>query len=191
MEKNFPDLFSDKLPEIIYLDTSFMISVLFRNQTYHIQSLKFIERLQEEQPIIIFSELIKPEVWCATVSICIRNDFGRSVRIQKVLRDNPLVIRRYHKITKKVYDDFLELCKGFTHWAFIPVDENILKKALELMGRFSLGSYDAIHIATMLAWNVGDIACFDQGIENLPYFDKRIRIWTVDGYKRFKARFKI
>ena len=58
------------------------------------------------------------------------------------------------------------------------------------MPKYRLGSYDALHIATMEDWGIKNLAVFDQGIEDLPRYRAETNIWTVNGWERYKKRHK-
>ena len=190
MKNSFCELLDSSLPEVIYWDTSFVINVLFKNQPYHKESVEFIKRLESTQPVVAVSEFIRPELWCATISVCIRNAYGKGTKPHDKIKLNPFLVRHYHHFAPKIYKDFLDLLQRFTHRLIIPLDSNVLDLSLQMMGKFSLGSYDAIHMATMIDWKIKDIVCFDWGMENTPYLHKAFNIWTVDGYKRFQGRMK-
>lgn len=182
----FREFNDSNLPDIIYFDTSFVIETLIKGQRYHQQCKDFIKRLSEKQPIIIFSDLLKPELWCGAISVCIRNYYKGDVDIRQKINERPKLIKHYHNKAVRIQKDFFDLLQRFKNWASVEIKENILNKALSLMKEYSLPSYDAIHIATMEEWDITDIAVFDQHIENIP----SIKIWSVNGVERYIKREK-
>jgi len=177
--------FSDtNLPEIIYFDTSFILEVLIKGQRYHQECKDFIRRLEEKQPIIVFSDLLKPELWCGTISVCIRNSFKGDVNVREMINRRPKLVKGYYNKIIRIQKDFSDLLQRFKDWTSIPINDKILDKAQHLMLKYCLGSYDAIHIATMEEWEIKDIAVFDQHIENIP----NIKIWSVDAVSRYIKR---
>lgn len=171
-------------PEIIYFDTSFVLETLVKGQCYHEQCKNFIKRLETKQPIVIFSELLKAELWCGTIAICVRNRFGQDVNVRQVIDQHPKLIRHYDSKAVRIQKDFVALLQRFKDWTSIELSEEISIRAHLLMPKYCLGSYDAIHIATMEEWGIKDIAVFDKHIENIP----NIRIWSVDAVSRYINR---
>lgn len=182
----FREFNDSNLPDIIYFDTSFAIEILIKGQKYHQQCKDFIKRLSEKQSIIIFSDLLRPELWCGAISVCIRDYYKGDVGISRKIKEHPKLVRHFHAKAVRIEKDFFDLLQRFKNWASVEIKENILNKALSLMKEYSLPSYDAIHIATMEKWDITDIAVFDQHIENIP----SIKIWSVDAAERYIKREK-
>lgn len=182
----FREFNDTNLPEIIYFDTSFVIETLIKGQRYQQQCKNFIEQLRQKQPVVIFSELLKAELWCGTISVCIRNMYGENVNARDTINQHPKLIKHFDSKVVRIQKDFIALLQRFKDWTSIELTEKISNRAHLLMPKYCLGSYDAIHIATMEEWGIKDIAVFDQHIENIP----NIRIWSVDAVSRYLNRKK-
>ena len=180
----FREFNDTNLPEIIYFDTSFVVETLIKGQKYHQLCKDFILRLEKKQPVIIFSELLIPELWCGGISVCVRNYFKGDVNVREMINRHPKLIKGYFDKVLKMEKDFSGVLQRFKDWTSIQINEKILSRAKDLMPRYCLGSYDAIHIATMEEWGIKDIAVFDQHIENIP----NIKIWSVDAVSRYINR---
>ena len=173
------------LPEIIYFDTSFVIKVLIDEQRHFIQCREFIELLKKKQPIIVFSNLLRMELWHTRLIIVFQNlEKERHINFANCLKKYPNAPRRFYSEISGVNKLFNELLQNFKNWAEIPVEDKIINLALELIHKYNLDSYDAVHIATMLNWGIKDIVVFDQHIEDIT----DLNIWTNSGLKRYRKR---
>ena len=173
------------LPEIIYFDTSFVIKVLIDGQSHFIQCREFIELLKKKQPIVVFSNLLRMELWHTRLIIVFQNlEKERHINFANCLKKYPNAPREFYSEISGVNKLFNELLQNFKNWAEIPVEDKIINLALELIHKYNLDSYDAVHIATMLNWGIKDIVVFDQHIEDIT----DLNIWTNSGLKRYKKR---
>jgi len=173
------------LPEIIYFDTSFVIKVLIDGQSHFIQCREFIELLKKKQPIVVFSNLLRMELWHTRLIIVFQNlEKERHINFANCLKKYPNAPREFYSEISGVNKLFNELLQNFKNWAEIPVEDKIINLALELIHKYNLDSYDAVHIATMLNWGIKDIVVFDQHIEDIT----DLNIWTNSGLKRYRKR---
>jgi len=177
-----------KLADVFYIDTSFIASALINGQYCHNEALGFIESLAKAQPVIVFSEILKAELRCAVLTTCLRNEFGKDVKIMTKLRDDPELIKKHYPEVEKQEKNFFGILQRFTNWLSIPMDEKTTAKAAPLMQQCRLGSYDAIHVATMDEWKIKDIIVFDSALEDLPMYRANSYVWTVNGWNRYKIR---
>lgn len=191
-DKSFFKSFTDTpIPPILYVDTSFIVEALIEGQKYHKESLNFIEALAKDpknQPILIFSDLLKIELRCAIIANCIRNKYGRKVNIHKILYLHPDLMTEYYLVVEEAAKQLEGVLGRFINWASIPISDVIIKKSGELMPRYRLGSYDAIHVATMEGWDIKDIVAYDWGIEDLPKYKADCKIWTCHGWAGYNDR---
>jgi predicted nucleic acid-binding protein len=174
----------EKFP-IIGFDTSFVVKTLVEGLDYHEECMDFIEALRNAapQPIIVFSELLRAELWHANLLVEISRIFKTDAP-SEILKTHPRLPRNYYEKTLEIDKNFYALLGGFTYWQSIPISNEITSAAIKLTEKYNLLSYDAVHIATM----------FKNGIEkvlNIVAFDKHIEdiqdlvIWTVDGRERY------
>lgn len=177
----FRNLKADQLPPILYFDSSFIVNALVAGEFFHAECFDFIDRLAklspEEQPVIVFSELLKTELRCAIISICIRKRFGKETKTLDRIRANPELLKEFNPSAEHAEKCLLGIMRRFTHWSCMPINEKINDKASKLMGSYRLGSYDAIHVATMEVWGIKDIVAFDWGIDELPKYMSCF-VWT-------------
>ncbi|MEW6040917.1 MAG: type II toxin-antitoxin system VapC family toxin [Elusimicrobiota bacterium] len=187
----FKDFQDKNIPESIYFDTSFVVNVMVKESPYYLQCKEFISKLLNKQSIIIFSSILLPELWCAVVSICIRNQYEEKVKVREAIHKKPKLIRHYFSKAEKIEKDFRKVLTQFENWIMVPVNEKIISKANLIMPKYCLPSMDAIHIATAEEWAVRDIVAIDRDLEDLPLYETKYNIWTVNGWDRFKKRHQI
>ena len=154
---------------------------------YHNECVQFIQDLKTFQPIIIFSELLREELWCANLLVELRNLHKIRININDLMKKYPTIPRNFYHKTVNINKKFDELLGNFSYWQSIPVDHRISKEALGLINKYNLLGADAIHIATMFHNEiepVKHIAVFDSHVENI----KDITVWTVDGVNRYMKK---
>jgi len=175
-EENFP---------IISFDTSFVLKTLVDGLDYHKECVQFIEDLKTFQPIIIYSETLREELWCANLIREIKDVYKiQHLNIRNFLKIYPATPRAYHPKTVDINKKFDELLGNFKYRESIPLTSKITSEALNLVHKYNLLGADAIHVATMLHngfAEVKHIAAFDNDIEDI----KDLTVWTVGGKKRF------
>ncbi|MDD5427975.1 MAG: PIN domain-containing protein [Candidatus Omnitrophica bacterium] len=186
--------FSDRpIPPILYVDTSFIVDALVDGQLFHKESMGFIDEMAKDvdkQPILIFSDILKIELKCAVTSICIRNDYGKNISINRVLKLHPDLIQKYYPTVELAEKQFMDVLQRFKNWTSMPIDEEIINRAGSVMPKYRLGSSDAIHVATMEKWDIKDILTYDWGIEDLPMYKGDCSVWTCNGWRRYLSRSK-
>jgi hypothetical protein len=55
--------FQDTLPEIVYLDPSFLLNILVAESSYHAECVAFATRLESARSILVLSNLGLDEIW--------------------------------------------------------------------------------------------------------------------------------
>lgn len=192
-------LLHPNLPETIYFDSSFIVRTLVSGLPYHQECVDFIRRLVVAQPYVVVSKISYPELWCAAIRISIDNLIAKQEKaIQKIATltkkknitvDNllyfyPNLISKFHSEAEQIHADFRNLLQRFTYRLIEDVNDAILTISLSLMQKYNLGSYDAVHIATMDYWKLKDLATFDHSMEDIA----QLNIWTCGGSRRYNAR---
>lgn len=170
---------------IIGLDTSFVLTALVDGFDHHDQCVRFIEALKTVQPIIVYSELLREELWCANLVREIKEvNKIPHLNVKEYLRIHHGTPRAYHGRTEAINKKFDELLQNFTYRESIPVTHKITSEALKLINKYNLLGADAIHVATMLynpIEKVEHIAAFDAHLEDIT----DLTTWTVGGKERY------
>lgn len=173
------------LPEVIYFDTSFVIKCLISGQNHSFHCRRFLKRLIENQSIVVFSNLLRAELWNARLVIVFQDlEKTKYIKFNECCRKYPAASRDYFSEFSGINKLFDELLQNFKEWVQSSVNDKVTDTALSLMKKYNLLSYDAIHIATMLDWGIRDIVAFDSHIEDIT----ELNIWTNGGLRRYKER---
>jgi hypothetical protein len=109
--KELGSLGSEPFP-IISFDTSFVVKALIEGLDYHEQCANFIKALRslKPQPIIIYSELLRSELWCANLRIVISDIYKVPARqATEVIKRFPTLPRNLSERTKDINQKFDEL----------------------------------------------------------------------------------
>ncbi|MFA5089806.1 MAG: type II toxin-antitoxin system VapC family toxin [Candidatus Omnitrophota bacterium] len=174
----------EKFP-IIYFDTSFVLKTLVDGLEYHNECVQFIQDLKNFQPVIIYSEVLREELWCANLIREIKDLHKiQHLNIRKFMKLYPNTPRCYHPKTVDINKKFDELLGNFSYRESIPLTHKITSEALDLIHKYNLLGVDAIHIATMFHNHIercNNIAVFDNDIEDI----KDVTVWTVNGVDKY------
>lgn len=170
---------------IISFDTSFVLTALVDGMDYHAQCVKFVEDLKTLQPIIIYSELLREELWCANLIREIKEvNKMPHLNVKEYLKLHRGTPRAYHGKTEAINIKFDELLQNFKWRESIHVTPKITSEAIKLINKYNLLGADAIHVATML-YNpiepVKHLVAFDAHLENITDFT----VWTIGGKERY------
>jgi hypothetical protein len=65
------------LPEVLALDTSFVVEALIETQPLHAVCAGFVERIVEAAPTVVTSELLEVELAEAAFAIALKERWGR------------------------------------------------------------------------------------------------------------------
>jgi predicted nucleic acid-binding protein len=152
--------FHGPLPLLMYLDTDFLLSLIFDDQPHHQQSQLFAERMvQANGTALVLSSLLWTE-FAHTLArenfrLRLSGDLAREVAPKRwVLRHvRESYIQRYLNALDQVLTQF--------SFVEVPLDAAIRRAALALMARHALGSQDSVHVATAFAAGTRDLVSFD------------------------------
>ena len=152
--------FADRLPDSIYIDANFLITVLVSGAEYHDECLRFAERLVNETVPLFYSELTLIEFYNGWAKLPHRDWFPQELREGLGLHDwsNQLVRLRWMDYGKQCLLGFLGQFDKFE----IRLLKPIKAKMLETMADFNLRSNDALHICTMRHLGLVDLTSLDE-----------------------------
>ena len=151
------------LPEVLALDTSFVVEALIETQPLHAVCAGFVERIVEAAPTVATSELLEVELAEAAFAIALKERWGRRWRQRRV---DGRVRRRGRRLLTEVSSRYELLRSSVTH---IPVPVGrIADAAATLMTDYGLASYDAVHAASAIAAGAEAIVTTDTGFARLP-----------------------
>ena len=152
--------FLDPVPDRLYVDTDIFVNYLIDTQPHHPRCRVFVERLQREGQTSLYVSSLS---WLELAHVISRpvfrgelaEDLQRRFRIGRWER--PAIRRAY---LNEPLGEFEAILAHFT-WTEVPVTPIVRRVAVRLMADFSLGSQDAVHLASAAQEGVTDFASFD------------------------------
>lgn len=182
---SFEDLLAP-VPEAAVIDTSFLIEALSPAQPLHAPAQAYLERLAAAgRTLLVFNRLLELELAETAYLIALKE---RHKKDFKRFRHDGRARRRANRLLQGTLDAWADLLTVFDH-ATYDVGE-VGHRVPELMTRYGLGSYDAVHAATALEAGVLAMITTDTGFANLP--QTQLTIYTnagrVPDCRRFRQR---
>lgn len=147
--------FDSEIPEIAYLDASFIIHFCVEGTKYHEQCSKFIRRLHKENVPLMISNLTLDEVWYALIKVSLIKNFGDKWYVK--LYAEPHIIQEHVPLIRQVMWD-ISLQQNMI---LVEVKTEMTLHAIDFIEKYSLLPRDAIHLSTMLGLGVKNIITTD------------------------------
>jgi predicted nucleic acid-binding protein len=151
------------LPEVLALDTSFVVEALIESQPLHSACAGFIERLVDAGTTVVTSDLLEIELAEAAFAIALKERWGRQWRQRRV---DGRVRRRGRRLLEEVISRHRLLLSSVPHVS-MPLGR-IADAAASLMTEYGLASYDAVHAASAIAAGAEAVVTTDTGFARLP-----------------------
>jgi len=173
-------LFNDKLPEILFFDTSFIISAFLNPAQDAKPKIKkqsevakeFVKRIVGTKSGGAVYSFLFTEFWnvCLVSEICVEYNIRTQNPIlsaRQKLKDKPETLNENIKKRldqhKKNLEIFMESLNGFM---IIESDYEIHSLAYKLMKKYHISIYDTIHIAAMKHVGEANFVAFDKDFDN-------------------------
>jgi len=150
-------------PEAILLDTSVVVEALLPSEANHRACAALFRRIAESECTVIFNELLETELCEAVFRLALKERHGRNWR---AARYDGRVRRRAGRLLNDGMGAWRELLDPLS-WVSFGLGE-VNSEVPELMRGHGLGSYDAVHAATLMAAGLTHIATLDHGFTMLP-----------------------
>lgn len=153
-----------RLPPAVVLDTNVVAEALLPNEPEHTACRALLRRFAAEGTAVVFSRLLEIELWEAVFNLALRERHPRK-SIRHVRYDNRVRPRAARLLgeANRAWEKML----GTLAWSRIEID-NVAPAVPELMQRYGLQSYDAVHAATLLTSGSNDFITRDGGFAVLP-----------------------
>ncbi|ABK52599.1 PilT protein domain protein [Acidothermus cellulolyticus 11B] len=151
------------IPDVATLDSSFAVNALLSAEPHHDAARRFLESLAAHGTQLVFNRLLELEL---------REVAFRYPLIQRYPRDwkrrrhDGRTLRMARTLIETTMGAWQELLSAFTY-AIVPVDA-VYAAVSELMDRYGLQSYDAVHAATAVEYSGRVIVTTDAGFANVP-----------------------
>jgi hypothetical protein len=151
----------------IFIDANIFLSEILEEKDTVDECSKFLDKVRNRKVKGFVSFMILNEVFHRTlVAECIHTYKVPPRQVLSFLKKNPEKVKRLKKAWKSV-----RLVKSFVET--LEVSNEIFEKSLKCSKRYGLLSNDSIHVETMKAHGIRDIATNDEDFRRV----KGIRVW--------------
>ncbi len=130
-------------PPAITIDTSFVVNVLVPREQHHKESRAFADQLADAGTSLVFNRLLELELREAAFRIALKERYPKDWRRR---RHDGRSLARAGRLAAETFEAWQELIAGFD--ALLIELHEVGDRVGELMDRFGLASYDAVHAAT-------------------------------------------
>ena len=151
------------VPDEVLVDTSFVVEALIVSQPLHEPCLTFFLRLVEAETSVVFSGLLEIELYEVAFQLALKE---RHPRDWKRFRHDGRARPRANRLLADVaasWDTVLE----YVDYERVELAQ-VADRVPDLMTRYALASYDAIHVATAIDSGVRSVVTLDAGFAAVP-----------------------
>lgn len=156
------DAADTSIPDVVTLDSSFVVNALFSAEKNHEAARQFLESLAGHETRLVFNHLLELELHEAAFRYPLIQKYPKDWRRR---RYDGRSLRRAQRLISKTIDAWHELLGAFTY-TVVSLDA-VSTAYPEIMYRYGLQSYDAVHAATALEYGNGVIVTTDAGFANV------------------------
>lgn len=152
-------------PPKVVLDTSFIFEALAAVQPHHRACESFFERLGESSSVVHFNRLAEIELAEVAFRSGLRERYPKGQTWMRYRHDgrSRRLGRRSLQETLARWHDLLASLR----WVRVELDE-VASQVPDLMVRYGLSSYDAVHLSTAIHVGVRDLVTLDAGFAAVP-----------------------
>jgi predicted nucleic acid-binding protein len=161
-------------PPEVTVDTSFAVNVLVPREQHHRESRAFADQLATAGATLVFNRLLELELREAAFRIALKERYPKDWRHR---RHDGRSLARAGRLAADAFESWQELTSGFDV-LLIELHE-VEDRIGELMNRFGLASYDAVHAATAEFAGAPVVVTTDVDFARVPA--DRLTIYTNAG----------
>jgi predicted nucleic acid-binding protein len=148
-----------------------VVEALLSGQTYHDECAEALQHVVELSSRVAYSSLLELELIEAGYQVALRDQYGKD---WKAARRDGRARRRASRIAEEAFDAWSEL----VNLGFDRIEASLVADAVpDLMHRYALGSYDAVHAATAFEVGADGLVALDTAFARIP--KQLITIHTV------------
>jgi predicted nucleic acid-binding protein len=151
------------VPDEVVLDTSFVVDALIVSQPLHGSCLAFLLRLVEAETSITFSRLLEIELYEATFQLALKE---RHPRDWRRFRHDGRARPRANRLLADVSSSWQTVLE-YVDYERVDIAQ-VADRIPDLMTRYALASYDAIHVATAIESEIRGVVTLDAGFAAVP-----------------------
>jgi len=132
--------FKDKVPDIVYLDTSFLINILVADAKYYQECLNYSEKLKQKNTIMLLSILGLDELWYIRLKLSAidflkkRDKENPEKKWFWFLKENSEYIKNFSQLAEEDLIKLLQINNLF----LIEITKEQMIGSLELMKKYAL-----------------------------------------------------
>lgn len=152
------DALGHRPPEVVVLDTSFVVDALLVGQPRHPDAYRYLLLLAVAGTNVYFNRLLELELAEAAYKIAIKEQFGN--RRARDMRTDGRALRRASRLVGRLITAWSGVLNTFT-WGVVEL-RDVAPDVPTLMGR-GLASYDAVHAQTAISLGVEHLVTTDSG----------------------------
>ena len=165
------DVLAYSPPDHAVLDTSYVVEALLSGQTHHETCAAALEHVVELSSRVSYSSLLELELVEAGYQVALRDQYGK--RWKRARRDG-----RARRRASRIAEEALQAWSELAGLGFDRIEASQVAAAVpDLMHRYALGSYDAVHAATAFAIGADGLLALDTAFARIP--QSRMIIHTV------------
>ncbi|WP_260233404.1 type II toxin-antitoxin system VapC family toxin [Curtobacterium sp. PhB130] len=167
------------------LDTSFVVRALVETEVGHDEAGAFLKRLTSSRSFVLYSALLEIELAEAAFKIAIKERHGN--RAWPMKRSDGRVRRRAARVADELIHRW-RTAVGPSPSTSINL-ASVTDPAFQLMRRYGLGSYDAVHAATVAYTGATALVTNDVGFAAVPAGELRLLVdeSRLDAARRRRA----
>lgn len=152
---------------VVLLDTNVVVEAVVPTSPSKAECAGVLEDLRDAGTLVLFSDLLEVELSQALFVAALRERHPRK-RIKDIAVDDR-IRPRAARLLRQGRASWEELLSTMT-FARVAVGE-VVAEVPQIMGRFGLESYDAVHAASAMRTGVADLVSLDNGFAKVPPSD--------------------
>jgi predicted nucleic acid-binding protein len=151
------------VPERVVLDTSFVVEALLSGQKQHAACQAYLVRLARKKTAIFYSALLEAELAETAFQVGLKE---RHPKDWKKYRNDGRSRQRPRNLMMDTLDAWETIVHALpSHRVELSTVNDLVP---DLMGRYGIASYDAVHVATAIHEDVRRIVTKDLGFASVP-----------------------
>jgi predicted nucleic acid-binding protein len=162
-------------PDEVVIDTSFLVNALFTGQNYYRECRAALVELAEANTYMVYSSHLDAELIEAGYKVALKELYGKRWANH---RPDGRCRRRAGRIAGRALETWARIADVFdTECIDIT---RVMDLVPDLMRRYGLKSYDALHVASATTAGVPVLVAVDHDFAGVPA--SQLRIYTVKSY---------
>ena len=154
--------FDAPLPDIAYLDPSFLLNIIIEDAVFHEQCVSYKDKLKKHHTLLFLSNLGLDEIWHVLIKVQAIKDHGPR-NIIEFLNKNPESVMKYSTAVIETTSAILEI--PYIHLLEISTEQTL--DAMRFIRDHGLLPRDAIHVSTAIDANIKNVITTDRSFTRI------------------------